>query len=428
MKNNNDLDQIVESFLSPAPVKESMGLKELFALFESMEKLNEVVASGGVLPTVAATQKKYEPEAQAETVFFEIFQKVLTEEVLVKSQGKDASTKIKQLIQVVNFIKNPKINLEKVETATLSKTFSTILFVSSLHKMIEDIVPDLPSTAGFFFEKFIGFMLKGKVQTTSDKDKFAIYDIVVEQPEEYVSMKLLKEFGIEGSITNMYRYFTSQDSKQAINVDNNLNPLDQNGSPIKTDKKITYIVAIKGEHSLKFYSYKFSLEQFLKMLGKEKIDKYNMSLQSSTVKKGLKAELDTLSSRITTLELSPQESEEEIQNLKNQQRDILIQLNTVMDLKTVTQFSFSQRSLNEVGAEIVMNGSKEDILSLSAEERDSTIERNHSIFQDDIKKIIEESNLVYYKINNFILSNKGNANEAYKSVKTLESHLQKYVS
>ena len=113
-----------------------------FALFENMEKLNEVVASGGILPTVSAKQKQYEPEAQAETIFYEALQKVLTEEVLAKSQGQDASTKIKHLIQVVNFIKNPKVDLSKVESATLSKTFSTILFVSSLHKMIEDIVPD----------------------------------------------------------------------------------------------------------------------------------------------------------------------------------------------------------------------------------------------------------------------------------------------
>jgi hypothetical protein len=38
MNNSNELDQLVESFLSPAPVKESMGLKELFALFEEVEK------------------------------------------------------------------------------------------------------------------------------------------------------------------------------------------------------------------------------------------------------------------------------------------------------------------------------------------------------------------------------------------------------
>jgi hypothetical protein len=422
--NNNELDNLVESFLSPKQQSKAMELKELFALFESMEKLNEVVASGGFLPTVAATQKKYEPEAQPETVFYKVLQDVLTTEVLAKSQGQDASTKIKQLIKVVNFIK--QTDLSKVESATLSKTFSTILFVSSLHKMIEDIVPDLPSTAGFFFEKFIGFMLKGTVQTTTDKDRYPIYDIVVNDPEEYVSMKLLKSFGIEGSIANMYNYFTSQTGRLPINVDENLIPLDQNGSPIQTNKKITYIIATKGEHSLRFYSYKFDLNQFLKMLGKPNIDKYNISLQSGQKKKDLKTELDNLSSRIKFLEASPQQTQDEIQDLKNQQRDVLIQLNT-MDTKGATQFDFSQAKLAEAGVTAIMNGEKEDVLSLSAEQRDTVIEKNHSIFQEDIKLIIEESNLVYYKINNFILSNKGNANEAYDSVKTLEQHLAKYV-
>ena len=422
--NNNELDNIVESFLSPKQQSKAMDLKELFALFESMEKLNEVVASGAFLPTVASAQKKYEPEAQPETVFFKALQDVLTTEVLAKSQGQDASTKIQQLIKVVNFIKTS--DLSKIESATLSKTFSTILFVSSLHKMIEDIVPDLPATAGFFFEKFIGFMLKGTVQTTTEKDRYPIYDIVVDSPEEYVSMKLLKSFGIEGSIANMYNYFTSQTGRIPINVDENLIALDQNGSPIQTNKKITYIIATKGEHSLRFYSYKFDLQQFIRMLGKPNIDRYNISLQSGQKKKDLKTELDNLSSRIKFLEASPQQNQDEIQDLKNQQRDILIQLNT-MDTKGATQFDFSQAKLAEAGVTAIMNGGKEDVLSLSAEERDKIIERNHSIFQDDIKQIIEESNLVYYKINNFILSNKGNANEAYDSVKTLEQHLSKYV-
>lgn len=72
-----------------------------------MEKLNEVVASGAFLPTVASAQKKYEPEAQPETVFFKALQDVLTTEVLAKSQGQDASTKIQQLIKLLILLKQP---------------------------------------------------------------------------------------------------------------------------------------------------------------------------------------------------------------------------------------------------------------------------------------------------------------------------------
>ena len=71
--NNNELDNLVESFLSPKQTQKAMDLKELFALFENMEKLNEVVASGGILPTVSAKQKQYEPEAQAEAGLGEFY-------------------------------------------------------------------------------------------------------------------------------------------------------------------------------------------------------------------------------------------------------------------------------------------------------------------------------------------------------------------
>jgi hypothetical protein len=41
--NNNELDNLVESFLSPKQQSKAMDLKELFALFESMEKSKEIL-------------------------------------------------------------------------------------------------------------------------------------------------------------------------------------------------------------------------------------------------------------------------------------------------------------------------------------------------------------------------------------------------
>ncbi len=76
MKNNNELDQIVESFLSPAPVKESMGLKELFALFEEMQKINEVsspLAQMGVDPKLRGRGA----EESYKTEFFTLMQNAL---------------------------------------------------------------------------------------------------------------------------------------------------------------------------------------------------------------------------------------------------------------------------------------------------------------------------------------------------------------
>ena len=79
----------------------------------------------------------------------------------------------------------------------------------------------------------------------------------------------------------------------------------------------------------------------------------------------------------------------------------------------------------------LMVGDKEkDVLSMSSEEKTSIIEVNQELFNKNIKIIIEESNAVYYKINNFLLSSekerKVNAIEAYDSVKTLETNLVEY--
>ena len=41
MNNHNELDQIVESFLQPKK-STTLGMKELFALFEEVERLNEI--------------------------------------------------------------------------------------------------------------------------------------------------------------------------------------------------------------------------------------------------------------------------------------------------------------------------------------------------------------------------------------------------
>jgi hypothetical protein len=424
MKNNNELDQIVESFLQPKK-STTLGLKELFALFEEAQKISEVnVAGGAFLPTVDPSLKQYEKEEKSETVFYEVLQKVLTTEVLAKSEGLEAPQRIKELILFIEKLKDKDI---KIESATLSGTFSTILFTSSLHKMIEDILPDNPSSAGFFFEKFLGFLLKGKVQTGADKDKLAIYDVVIDNPQQYVSMKLLKEFGLEGSIGNIYKYFTSSNNpKQVIKYDNNFNALDENGNIINADKPIIYIVTVKGLHSLKFYSYKFNVKQFLKMLGPEKIERYNNNLQFSKIRDSLTREIDQLKAQIDTMQ-GIEENREEIERLKDQQLDLLQQLND-LQRSGASQFSLSQKALAEVGAETFLKGTKEDTLSLSADAKQSIIERYNSIFKEDIQLIIKESNLVYYKVNNFILSKDSNANEAYESVKLLEGHLSKYVS
>ena len=144
MKNNNELDQIVESFLSPAPVKESMGLKELFALFE--EVINEAAYTGlsqlGTDKPLRGTEEKYK------TDFFNLMQAALGQKIVGASSASDS---IIQIIQQIDELKNQ----ENWKNYKLSQSISVITFVESLYEMIYNIQGDNPDVAGKMFERFI---------------------------------------------------------------------------------------------------------------------------------------------------------------------------------------------------------------------------------------------------------------------------------
>ena len=90
MNNSNELDQLVESFLSPAPVKESMGLKELFALFE--EVINEAAFTG--LSQLGTEKPLRGKEEQYKTDFFNLMQAALGEKIVGASNASDAILQI----------------------------------------------------------------------------------------------------------------------------------------------------------------------------------------------------------------------------------------------------------------------------------------------------------------------------------------------
>ena len=173
---NKEFDKLVESFLTPKTKLEdnsAFSLASLLSLVEEIEKsdfvLNEVIRST-VLPTVGAQQKKYEPEPKEVTKFFQMFQDVLSQNIL--SIDAPVDQKLRQLIKIVNYLKENK-QLPNT-TDYLSKTFSIILFVGSLNNMIGNVTPDLPTVAGTFFEKFISFMCRGEAIGEQNK----IYDII----------------------------------------------------------------------------------------------------------------------------------------------------------------------------------------------------------------------------------------------------------
>jgi len=154
MKNNNELDQIVESFLSPAPVKESMGLKELFALFE--EVISESTYAG--LTQMGTERPLRGKEEKYKTDFFNLMQAALGEKIVGASNASDS---ILQIIEQVKQLNDP----QNWKNYKLSQSISVITFVESLYEMIFNIQSDNPDVAGKMFERFIAFATKGRVSS-----------------------------------------------------------------------------------------------------------------------------------------------------------------------------------------------------------------------------------------------------------------------
>jgi hypothetical protein len=72
MNNHNELDQIVESFLQPKK-STTLGMKELFALFEEVQRINEI-ETATVYPS--GQEKKYEKEDESVSFFYKIYKSI----------------------------------------------------------------------------------------------------------------------------------------------------------------------------------------------------------------------------------------------------------------------------------------------------------------------------------------------------------------
>jgi hypothetical protein len=475
--NNNELDNLVESFLTPKKSK-IMELKELFALFDEL-KLTEVVQPVPIIPSVQT--KGYEQEDPTISFFYKVYNDVLATNV---SPGNNPMEKIQNFIKFVDKLKVTQGNEEQ----NLSNSLATILFTTSLHKMIEDFVPDVPSSAGFFFEKFINLLFKSGTVSTQDPDNpFPIQDIEVEVNGEryYLSLKLVKSKSISGSIGNILKFFDNKYNKlyKAGNHQFSLINFDEKGEPTfldsSLDKKIIYIVAnktFKGENkatitSIVFNMYEFSFKEFLEMLGKEKALKYNSYLKNDAyyddllrqVKDKIKAIEDEIEKEENPNLVNNQEEQEEEQNeepidpedvaLRNVQKAATARstekLNALYAKRSELDREFRKLSLENTGTGLSANALKFNfpaemlkanstsieglVLSMRADERDTIVNTNKTVFDEKIKIILEEAGLINYKVNNYFLSLKNEkvsqkhkdslAYAAYNSARKLENSL-----
>jgi hypothetical protein len=451
---NKEFDKLVESFLKPKTKLEdnaSFSLASLLSLVEEVEKIQQTINEqqtptatvGPVL--ISSERKEFEREALSVELFYKLFQGVLAKNINIDS-AQQPEEKIKLLIKAINELKTGNQT-----TKSLSDAFSIILFVASLNNMIWNIAPDEPAAAGNYFEKFIAFLLGGAF----DASKKTIYDISIGN-EHFISLKLLGEFRIAGSIPNMLNF---------LEVD----PLDPNP---QSTKQITYIVAIKNvkESSLRFYSYKFNGVEFLNAIKQQTeayekyIEKLNVDDQIKTImlsvglnpRAGIEdynklivdmtKKLEGYNSEINFAvgsddSATVQKLENEKDQLEEEYKRIVLQYKKLEDLSTrkkvlsadsVTQFKFNQQQFDAIttnSANKILKGGAEDTLGMTSKEEALIISTNQSIFNESITQIIEESKVVQYKVNNFLLSKpnqrKVTAESALESVKNLKTNLEK---
>jgi len=241
--NTNNIETFIDSFLTPKSSQKTMDLKELFSLFEQMENSNELLSEQGFtsLSNIGMEKPLRGKEESYKTDFYASLQAALG----TKTSASNASDSLLQIINEINSLKNK----ESWANYKLSQTISVITFIESLYNMIYNIQGDNPDVAGKMFERFIAFATNGRVSSqlalidpeTAKQvgaTSTSIFDLITGN-NEYVSVKLLKEFKITGSINNLYKYlFNVEDSYTPINIET----LDS----IKTDKSITYLVTIKN--------------------------------------------------------------------------------------------------------------------------------------------------------------------------------------
>jgi hypothetical protein len=467
--NNNELDNLVESFLSPKQQSKAMDLKELFALFDQMKlveaQLQPVYPSG--------KQKGYEKEDPSISLFYEIYNNTLATKV---APGKDPVDKISNFINFVNELKKQSSENEQPNvSANLSNSLATVLFTTSLHKLIEDFLPDVPSSAGFFFEKFINLLFKtGTVSTENKINPFPIQDLEVEMGGKiyYLSLKLVTAPGATGSIGNMLKFFENQfkETYKAGNHEYSLINFDESGNPTTLNspltKKIIYLIANKtkqdGKNVIIFNMYEFNFQQFLQMLGKDKAIKYNNYLMKSTDEKlkEVEALISQLKNQIDAEEAGQEgmfdiQQQEDVGNLEQYELDLIASVNArgqqkleslkdklakayeeYRELVGESQTSSSSALKFNFGIKVMAANSRnvQNLeLSMRSNERDEIIKNNKQAFDETIEYILNEAGLINYKVNNYFLALNNEeidvsqktklASEAYGSAKKLEQNL-----
>ena len=432
--NTNNIETFIDSFLTPKSSQKTMDLKELFSLFEQMENSKELLNEEGLtaLSGIGMEKQLRGKEESYKTDFYNSLQAALG----TKTSADNASNSILQIINEIDSLKNK----ENWANYKLSQVIAITTFIESLYHMIYNIQGDNPDVAGKMFERFIAFATNGRVSSQLalvDPEQAkqvgatstSIFDLITGN-NEYVSVKLLKDFKITGSINNLYKYlFNVEESYAPINIET----LDS----IKTDKSITYLITIKGsdKKELKFYSFVINCDNFVEVITPKKIEDYNNSVQFKQKIEELNNAIESLKTKETELDAKISETQDnvekesfyqEIKQTRKQIDDYLNQRNTIT--KGSTSFSIYSPTAAKYKQSLW-----DTVLKVEIDEKDLIVQNSRSIFDGSMKRLIDEASAVYYKVSNMLLKIEDEnvslqdkiaiGKEAHSSVVTLEKDI-----
>lgn len=373
MNNNNELDNLVESFLNPKPQPKAMDLNELFALFESMEKAKELLQEVDVTRPMPISRSEV---AHATDLPIEYFVKKLVrqspqqldtpeaQQVFYSTLQKIISTKNNLLLNLHTFIN--KINsIKSGESSSFSNSLAHIMFASSIFSMIKNYSAQ---TSGTFFETLIEFL--GGKQTEISKFQYSIYDLVDSQ-DQYWSLKLsAPNTNVGGSLENMLAFF------EYPGVTSNA----QDG---KSDTLWFLIVNKTSETQLDFKICFISLKQFLQLPSNHNqeipIGAPNGQLELWKEYKNEK----TTDDRLTVLRNYNIRSEELLTKFKFSKDELLAVANIPESTKDL---SLSLTTEQLIG-----------ICSAQAHELES--------FRDKMKELLVDVDDIYFKAKTFMITN-----------------------
>jgi len=372
--NNKELDNLVESFLSPKQNSKAMDLNELFALFESMEKSKEIlqeqdsderpmpitrqeISSATDLPIEYFVKKLVRQSPQqldtpeAQQVFYSTLQKTI-------------STKNNLLSNLYTFIN--KINsIKSGEGISFGDSLAHIMFASSIFSMIKNYSAQ---TSGTFFEAFIEFL--GGKQTQISKFQYSIYDLVDSQ-DQYWSLKLsAPNTEVGGSLENMLAFF-------------NYPGVTSRAQDGKSDTLWFLIVNKTSETQLDFKICFINLKQFLQLPSKHNP---NISIGAPQGQLELWKEYkneNTTDDKLTVLRNYNVRSEE-----------------------LITKFNFTKDQLLAVAN--IPENSKGLSLSLTTEQLiDICSAEAHEleIFRKKMKELLVDVDDIYFKAKTFMITN-----------------------